>query len=203
MRRRVLKLMLVVAVVLLMSAPSVCSEQTSSPEVEIEVNVPKALATSVTLSMIDQGVWGPPRGPLLISWSAAGDLVLDPVNHIFTTDHYYAIEVGGDNSWTAIFATTQVSGPGGSLNGNIKISAFKMHKVGGVDDPISWWDGNLNNLNTFTCVKARDIPSGYWLRVLVQIPNEHGDGTRGAWDPIPETQAGGSYTGTITVTYTG
>lgn len=199
MRRRVLKLMLIVAMVLLMSAPSVCSEQTSSPEVEIEVNVHKLGATTINLHMIHGADW---LDAGAITWGD-GDLQLDSGNHIFITDHYYAIEV--DNSsynWTAILKTTGVTGPGGSLNGNIRVSAYTMHPEG--QDPNPSRDGNLGNIPAtgWSWTKGMIGGSGHWLRIYVAIPGEHGTGNDGSWDPIPEAQAGGLYSGTITITYT-
>jgi len=194
MRRSLVRLVLVAAVLLLSALP-VCSEKVSSPEFDIEVNVPNKLAGTLKLWRIHGLTWDQQTN---LGWSgitgAGGDFTWDHGNHILSADHYYALDISG--TWnSATFTGTNVTGgtTGLSLGGNILCTVVKAVTSG---PEVFQWAGNFPSLiNTRTFMKGPF--TGGWLRLYVVIPNDSASGVAG---PIPDNQPPDTYTGQIVVT---
>ncbi len=133
-----------------------------------------------------------------------GLLNLDPVNHIFTAPHYFAVEVGIDSnaaSWSIAHTpssiynrTTGITSQ--NLDGNVNVTFINQTsdttEVALPDNEKSF------GASTKTYTNA-NFPTG-WLRIYYGIGTGLGDNA--GVTPIPATKTAGSYQGSVQIVLT-
>lgn len=166
--------------------------------ITVRAVVPTLNGMTVTISRVVGTTWTALAANTLMDFTT---LTLDTTNHIFTAPHYFAVDVGvlNNNAWSlthtpsSVFnTTTGVSTQ--RLDSNINVSFLNQ-----LNDTTSTDIAKVSFANSSRTITNTAIASG-WLRIYYGIGTGSGDNTGVV--PIPQTQVGGTYQGSVTLSLT-
>jgi hypothetical protein len=171
-----------------------------SQTVNVSATVPAvSQGLSVAISKVTGTTWA--KDQTAINF---GNLILDPVNHIFLPDSYFAVDIGvTDNSatvWTLTHTRSSLAGTSGNLDSKVNVTFVKQ--TTGTTNP-ELRKVSYANSNSVSHTKTQ--LAGGWLRIYYGIGT--GDTTPGKEDATGVTPIGldtpaGTYSGTVTITLT-
>ncbi|MDD5595919.1 MAG: hypothetical protein PHY94_06740 [Candidatus Omnitrophica bacterium] len=197
MRKNFLKLVLLT--VLMISVASVCFAA-ATKSITVTANVPGvSSALNVTVSQVNASnnvfLQSGPNVPVDF-----GTLTLDPVNSIFTSQFYYAVDIGVNNNtgtnWTLTHTANSIQKDAtNNLDGNVNVTFVKQTtpSSGTVLQKVSY--ANSNNV-ALTSTQL----TGAFLRIYYGIGTGSGDATGVL--PITTAKPSGTYAGTVVITLT-
>jgi len=197
MRRKYVGLMLVAMLVLGLSTACFAA---ASKSITVMASIPGvSSALDVTVSQVNASnnvfLQSGPNLPVDF-----GTLTLDPVNSIFTSQFYYAVDIGVNTntgtSWTLTHTANSIQKDAtNNLDSNVNVTFAKQtsSSVGTVLQKVSY--ANSNNV-AYTSSQL----TGGWLRLYYGIGTGSGDAS--GVTPIGANKAAGTYTGSVVITLT-
>lgn len=172
--------------------------QTSS--YDVKANIPSQIGFTVEIFRI------PAASPT--SWFPEdkvdfGELVWNATDGIFTSDYYYAVEVGFANNvlnWSIAHTTTPVSlgAQTGTANLDENINVTFIRQASGISGQ-ELPDGHLTYSNSDGKAYSKAQIDGGWLRIYYGIATGDADDAPGAV-PVTTDKPSGQYSGTVTLT---
>ncbi|MDD2751617.1 MAG: hypothetical protein PHN59_00600 [Candidatus Omnitrophica bacterium] len=197
MRKKYLRL--IVMAIMVLGISSACFAA-ASKSITVMASIPGvSSALDVTVSQVnasnDVFLQSGPNLPIDF-----GTLALDPVNSIFTSQFYYAVDLGVNtntgSAWTLTHTANSIQKDAtNNLDSNVNVTFVKQTSSsnGSVLQKVSY--ANSNNV-AYTSTQL----TGGWLRLYYGIGTGSGDAS--GVTPIGANKPSGTYAGTVLITLT-